>query len=203
MNRFNLVLLAVLFFGCTSPGRGPAASGPESQFAALAEGGREGLHGMVLYGAGPYYLEHIPMLTKPHDFQIIAQVELTDTDGQPVTQDFSQRGFSLKPAAQFSLNDYVSGRLRDFSGSIHDGSFELGGPVLPGMQAIQVRVVEYKVIRQLPADAKSTVFKVADGHNTFESNAIRPSMSIQKIRNVTADRQLWCVTGPDFFEPCR
>lgn len=35
----------------------------------LQPGGRSGLHGMVVFGKGTYFIEHIPMLHPPHDFR--------------------------------------------------------------------------------------------------------------------------------------
>lgn len=178
------------------------AHNPEDHFAHLPTGGRKSLHGMVLFGAGPYFLEHIPMLTPPHDFQIIAEVSLKAKNGKPVTHDFSNQGFTLKPDTTFSLNDYVSGRLRNFSGSIFSGSFEQDGKMVSDLQDVVVEVLEYKVIRQLPSPSKEQKFVVTDGKNSFESNIIRPDQSIQLIQNVGTGKTLWCVEGPDFFSPC-
>lgn len=180
-----------------------AGATPEEHFSHLPAGGRRSLHGMVLFGSGRYFLEHIPMLTPPHDFQVVAEVRLVDGSGQAVARDFSQRGFTLKPSANFSLNDYVAGRLKKFSGAVHTGSFEQNGPVVPGLGAVNVEVVEYKLIRQLPAKSADLVFRVSDGVSTFETNIIRPEGNRQIIRNATSGAQLWCVVGPDFFEPCR
>lgn len=193
----SILTLAVMVPGWVT------AQKAEDHFAHLPEGGRRSLHGMVLFGAGPYFLEHIPMLTAPHDFQIIAEVQLTGENGEALTFDFSKSGFTFKPATNFSLNDYVAGRLRSFAGSIHKGSFEQGGPVVDGLHKVNVVVKEYKKIRSLPATSQEQVIRVSDGTNTFESNVIRPQQSIQKIRNVTTGVELWCVKGPDFFEPCQ
>ncbi len=199
----KLSLLTLLCLGCANSAtpRRPASAHPEDHFSHLPPGGRRSLHGMVLFGRGKYFLEHIPMLQPPHDFQIIAEVKLS-ANGQLLARDFSQQGFTLKPAQNFSLNDYVAGRLRKFSGSIHDGSFEQGGPVLKGLENVQVEVTEYKVIRQLPGEDSAAALTFRDGANEFETNVIRPEQNFQRIRNITTAKELWCVRGPDFFEPC-
>lgn len=179
-----------------------ALAEPSEHFSHLPPGGRRSLHGMVLFGAGPYFLEHIPMLTPPHDFQVIAEVELKNAAGQALTSDFAQQSFTLKPSTNFSLNDYVAGRLKKFAGSVHEGSFELGGKVIAGLENVQVEVKSYKFIRALPADSSDLVFRVSDGKNSFQSNVIRPEHSFQRILNITSNKELWCVKGPDFFEPC-
>lgn len=169
----------------------------------LSKGGRKGLHGMVLFGAGRYFLEHIPMLTPPHDFQIISEVQLRDNSQRLIDKDFSKSAFTFKPTENFSLNDYISGRLRKFSGAIHEGSFEQGGPVILGLENISAEVVEYKLIRQLPANSEKSIFELSDGSSIFQSNIIRPQENTQIIVNKTSGTNLWCVTGPDFFNPCQ
>jgi len=176
---------------------------PEDHFAHLPTGGRKALHGMVLFGSGPYFLEHIPMLTPPHDFQIIVQASLFDKNGSPVTDDFSMQGFTLKPDENFSLNDYVAGRLKKFSASIYSGSFEQDGQPVAHLQNVVIEISEYKVIRQLPSQAKQQSFVLSDGKTSFVSNVITPTQNIQQIINATTGQSLWCVQGPDFFEPCR
>ena len=176
---------------------------PEDHFMHLPSGGRKALHGMVLFGSGPYFLEHIPMLTPPHDFQIIVEVSLKTKNGKPVTHDFSNQGFTLKPDTTFSLNDYVSGRLRKFSGSVFKGSFEQDGQLISSLENVTIEIIEYKVIRQLPSASSEQSFILSDGKNIFESNVIRPEQNIQFIQNTGTGKTLWCVEGPDFFNPCQ
>lgn len=195
--------LFILIFALSFASICGASQNLEDHFSHLPSGGRTSLHGMVLFGSGKYFLEHIPMLTPPHDFQIIAEVQLTDSFGKPVAADFSKSGFTLQPSASFSLNDYVAGRLKKFSGSVHRGSFEMGGEVVAGLERVSVSVVKYQVIRSLPAESKDAVIRLSDSVNTFESNVIRPEKSVQRIVNTSTGTQLWCVIGPDFFNNCR
>lgn len=176
---------------------------PEDHFSHLPTGGRRALHGMVLFGAGPYFLEHIPMLTPPHDFQIITEVTLKNKNGVAVKLDLSRQGFTLKPSSTFSLNDYVAGRLKNFTASIHRGSFEQGGQVVSGLEAVMVEIQSYRIIRQLPGQSQEKWIQLNDGKNLFESNVIRPNQNVQLIRNASTGEILWCVKGPDFFDPCQ
>jgi hypothetical protein len=205
-----LALSALSLDGCVSAPRAANAPEPmrkvagevEDHFAHLPVGGRKSLHGMVLVGAGPYFLEHIPMLSAPHDFQIIAEVTLKDAKGKEVKRDFSKKGFTLKPGSNFGLNDYLAGRLKSFTGSVHEGSFEQGGKVLKGLEAVQVEVVALKHARQLPAASSEESFFYNDGASEFISNVITDQRNVQAITNKTTGARLWCVTGPDFFDPC-
>lgn len=193
---------ALLLLGINSFSYANSNHHPEDHFSHLPIGGRRALHGMVVFGSGPYFLEHIPMLTPPHDFQIITEVVLKNKNGLRLNFDFSNQGFTLKPSSNFSLNDYVAGRLKIFTASIHQGSFEQGGRIIAGLENVSVEIQSYKVIRQLPAQEQEQWIKLTDGKSTFESNVIRPNQNIQLIRNTSNGKTLWCVKAPDFFDSC-
>ncbi len=202
-NVYKSFIGALLFFGMGSFSYANSNHHPEDHFSHLPVGGRRALHGMVVFGSGPYFLEHIPMLTPPHDFQIITEVILKK-NGTALKSDFSHQGFTLKPNSSFSLNDYVAGRLQTFSGSIYQGSFEQNGNLINGLESVSVEIRSYKVIRQLPgAQTSETSVQLTDGKNSFESNVIRPNQNIQLIRNVNTGKVLWCVKAPDFFDSCQ
>jgi len=143
---------------------------PEDHFSHLTPGGRRALHGMVVFGSGPYFLEHIPMLTPPHDFQIITEVVLKNKNGIRLNSDFSSQGFTLKPSSSFPLNDYVAGRLKVFTASIHQGNFEQGGKVVPGLENVKVEIQSYQLIRQLPATSQQQWIQVTDGKNIVSAS---------------------------------
>jgi hypothetical protein len=206
VNFRNAILLVTFLAACgTSPAKrsGTAVSTGSSATAPLPAGGRVAMHGMVVFGSGPYFLEHIPMLSPPHDWQIIAEVSFTDGKGKAVVADFSNAGFTLNPSASFSLNDYVNGTVREFTGSIFKGSFEKGGTAVDGLDGVRVAVKELKLVRQLPSAAAQTTFSVSDAKSHYETNVIRTDDNVQRIRNTTSNTTLWCVVAPDFFEPCQ
>jgi hypothetical protein len=167
----------------------------------LPANGRTGLHGMVLYGnKGKYILDHIPMEHPPHDMQVLALVKLKNENGPELTFDFSKEAWTFKPDHQFSLNDYVNGSLKSFSGDIYQGGFEQGGNL--SAKKIQVEVAQIKVVRPIPSanDQKSILVKLGD--ESFDVNVITPEMNFQKIVNKATGEVLWCVKGPEFFETC-
>jgi hypothetical protein len=194
----------LLFIGINSFSYESSNNHPEDHFSHLPMGGRRALHGMVVFGSGPYFLEHIPTLTPPHDFQIITEVVLKNKNGVSLNLDLSSQGFTLKPSSNFSLNDYVAGRLKIFTASIHQGSFEQGGEIITDLENVTVEILTYKMIRQLPTQEpeQGQWIKLSDGKNTFESNVIRPNQNIQLIRNISNGKKLWCVKAPDFFDSC-
>jgi hypothetical protein len=121
------------------------------------------------------------MLTPPHDFQIITEVILKNKNGMPVKFDFSRQGFTLKPSSTFSLNDYVAGRLKSFTASIHQGSFEQGGKGVSGLESVTVEIQSFKGIRQLPGQSQEKWIQLNDGKRLFESNAILPNQNFFPI----------------------
>jgi hypothetical protein len=201
---YSLITLILLITNCVTalPRRNVASDTIESRFSNLAPGGRMSLHGMVIIGSGPYFLSHIPMLHEPHDFQIFAEVVLKDKSGTPIVTDFSSESFTLKPIENFSLNDYLAGRLKKFSASIHTGAFEQGGKIIPGLETVKVQVVKLIHARQLPAESSEQWLEVSDQKHVFQESVITPENNIQRIKNKTTEKSLWCVVGPDFFEPC-
>ena len=165
--------------------------------------GRTGLHGMVLYGAeGQYFIDHIPMEHPPHDFQIVAEISIKDNKGVPVKLDLSNDTFTLKPSASFSLNNYINGHLTQFVGDIYEGGFEQNGKVLSGYENVTVTVKNISFARPIPNASTETSVQFAAGKTIFEVNVITPARNFQAIKNKSTGEYIWCVKGPDFFEPC-
>jgi hypothetical protein len=143
------------------------------------------------------------MLHPPHDFQIVASVTIKDKFGKILTPDLSKQGFTLKPASNFSLNDFLNGTLTKFDGEIYQGGFEQDGKILSGFESVQIEILKIELARQLPDQAKQNSFEVIDlAKNHYVTNIITPTKNTQSIENKTLEKNLWCVIGPDFFEPC-
>lgn len=49
----------------------------------VSHGEQPSVHGMLLVGNGPFYLSHLPMFHKPHDYQVILEVELKKSRTEP------------------------------------------------------------------------------------------------------------------------
>ena len=168
---------------------------------SLRPAGRQGLHGMVVFGEKSYHMAHIPMLNMPHDMQIVAKVAIRNSHGQEVSADFSKETFTLKPNELFSLNDFARGTITSFPADVHKGSFELGGPPVEGLRGVTVSIEVLKVVRPLPSKIAQEAFAVSDRKNRFEINLIAAERNFQRVKNGAIT--LWCVKGPDFFTPCR
>ncbi len=169
----------------------------------LSHGGRSGLHGMVLFGHGTYFIEHIPMLNPPHDFQAIASVTLKDSHGKIISPNFSDGTYTLKPTKNFSLNDFLNGDLKNFQAEVFLGSFEHDGKILSRYGIITIEVNNLEIVRQLPNPSIKKTITLQDAMgNTYESHIITPEQNIQTIYNQSLSKKLWCALGPDFFDLC-
>lgn len=195
---FTLQILA-----CSSVERTLANHQDHKPLIELPVGGRSGLHGMVIFGHGPYFIEHIPMLQSPHDFQIVAEVVIRDKLGQVVlSPDLSNQTYTLKPHTHFSLNNLIQGELKFFAGAIYRNSFEQNGKLMADLQDVQIEVKKINLARQLPAHSTKITFEVKDQLYTYQTQIITPENSVQKIKNISTNETLWCVRGPDFFNFC-
>jgi len=175
----------------------------EVSSAQLQPGGRSGLHGMVIFGKGSYFIEHIPMLHPPHDFQIVASITIKNNLGKILQPDLSGQGFTLKPAENFSLNDLIQGQFKSFKAEIYEGSFEQNGKLVSGLENVIIEINKIALARQLPDTSKEKFFEVTDAAlNTFRTAIITPENNTQMIKNTSTDKTLWCVVGPDFFDFC-
>lgn len=198
MKFFFIVLISLLtntVLAC-----GEKAVSPHKKFPA---GGRSSIHGMVLFGNGSYFIEHIPMLHPPHDFQMIASVKLINLQGKVLNPDFSKGTFTLKPTKNFSLNDFLNGDIKSFQAEIFQGSFEQDGKFLDQYGVINIEVKKFEIIRQLPNSSDKKVIVLEDlVGNMYESQMITPESNVQKIINKSESTKIWCAFGPDFFRLC-
>jgi hypothetical protein len=96
-------------------------------------GGHPAVHGMLIFGEGPFYLSHLPMFHPPHDLQLIIEGTF-DGAGHPedlYRRDRAETGekvYTWVPTA-FVLQDLLSpspGKAQ-MTGRIFRGHFERGG----------------------------------------------------------------------------
>lgn len=183
-------LMLVLAAGCTrGTGDDPRPPIRHPRSGAHHEGGRVGLHGMVLFGRATYFLEHIPTFSPPHDVQLVMRVSLATAEGAPIAQDFSDQGYSIRPTTQFSLDDLSLGKRVAFAGNIHRGNFEQGGPVL--LANVKITIEQVLIARNLPntdpiAADDQEYFIVGDGDDAYATNFIRDARGFQQILRIDA-----------------
>jgi hypothetical protein len=185
----SLVVIALLGCGDTSRPASPPSASHHAGRDHHHDGARVGIHGMVLFGRNHHYLEHIPMFSPPHDEQLVMRATLTDARGKPITGDFSDQGYTIQPTTEFSLDDLVLRRRREFRADVFRGNFEAGGTRIHG--DVHVVVDEVLVARNLPgsepiADGDQEYLLVGEPGDAYLTNYIRRTRGFQQILRVDA-----------------
>lgn len=119
-----------------------------------------GVHGMLLAGADPTYLAHLPMFMHPHNFQVILKVALDDDVARRLRELHAPWGtdalFTVAPEkfpiTDLSPADPEQPRLTTFRGDVVRGHFEHGGETLASMTPITVEEVVYFRVLPLHTD---------------------------------------------------
>jgi hypothetical protein len=121
-----LMVLLIPLFAC--------GARPPPEPARAPDDGRMGVHGMVLFGETRRYMSHIPMFRRPHDAQIILEVDLP---GASASRAYADGLYTFEPE-RFALDALARGQRTTFRGTIYKGSFEDGGT--PIAKDVTVRV---------------------------------------------------------------
>jgi hypothetical protein len=116
-----------------------------------------GRHGMVLFGADPVYLSHLPMYMCPHNFQVLLEAELEADTLDTLRADRVRHGDGLYtfdpdpfPIAELEPDDGVPART-SMTGTLVRGHFERGGtPIAKGVHVTVARVVWFRELDGAP-----------------------------------------------------
>ncbi len=98
------------------------------------------IHGMVLFGTGPFYISHIPMFHKPHNYQAILEVEV-DTATAAELLKSGERGKMTIVPERMVLPKVISEK-GSFQAAIYDGHFEKQGKKI-GAANLKIKRVVY------------------------------------------------------------
>lgn len=136
-----------------------------------------GFHGMLFFGQGDsFYISHLPMFHKPHDYQAIVEVRLKDDVKAKYQAELKRKGgyFTFSPEGNFVLPEQVIAK-KPINGTLVQGHFERGGSELLTTDLELVRVVFYKKINpndKKPAKEKYIIFGKGDeyfmAHEVFQ-----------------------------------
>jgi hypothetical protein len=110
-----------------------------------------GLHGMLLVGADPVYLSHLPMFMTPHNYQVVLKVSLdAEVSGQLRTfrAHFGRDAlFTVAPETfaitDLSPKDPAQPARTEFQADVVHGHFEHGGDVIAANTTVQIEEVVY------------------------------------------------------------
>lgn len=113
-------------------------------------GGHMGTHGMLVFGK--HYFSHIPMFHKPHDYQILLDVEMKH-ESLPPGKDYGHELHTFVPAP-FSLGDLLNGKIHELEGTLYQGNFEGDGK--PICDHVKVDVKQILSSKHLEADSQGS-----------------------------------------------
>lgn len=145
---------------------------------------KPGFHGMLFFGSGDtFYISHLPMFHKPHDYQAIVEVRLNPSAKEKYKAELARKGgyFTFAPDGNFVLPEVVVGK-RPIKGSLVQGHFERGGNELLSTELELVRVVFYKKISEndkKPPKEKHIIF--GDGKEYFTAHEVFERPNVDEI----------------------
>ena len=135
------------------PSSGPCPEEPPRLPLEQYTGG----HNQIIFGRGPFYMNHLPLRYPPHNFQAIYEVAFPDTsEGRRAQQVYlrqvSETNFgSLEPSDSWRYPEFncqvENGSMRSLEGRLHRGHLELdsGAPLaLPPVSLTIRRRIFYR-----------------------------------------------------------
>jgi hypothetical protein len=117
-----------------------------------------GRHGMLLFGADPPYLSHLPMYECPHNVQFVGEAGFDAGTRDLLRADRARHGDGMYtfdpvpfPIAELEPRDGIAART-SMEGALVRGHFERGGTPIASRVSVDVRSVAW--FSQLDVDAK-------------------------------------------------
>ena len=121
---------------------------------------------MLLFGSAALYASHLPMFHRPHDYQVLLELELSSPARAAYAA--SQRDFPAEPVytldpEKFVLPDMVA-HPRPFRADVYRGHFERGGVRIANGAEVRIRrVVYYRHLQPAEAPAPRPAFVLLGG----------------------------------------
>lgn len=158
-------------------------------------------HGMVLFGNNTHYISHLPMYHSPHDYQVVAQVSLSNypraqtLDIYESVKGNGQVLFTLAPQIDFDLEELIAGNVKEIPALLYSGHFERGGE---NLGPVYVNIEDVKYVKKISADdhVKETFQYVVVTGKGGESFAIH-QIGGKPNRDIIAE-----VTTPTIYTAC-
>lgn len=210
-----IVLLIAACGGATVTAPTEKEAAIERREVEAAADGRDGVHGMVIFGERQVYVSHLPMFHAPHDVQLVARVRI---EGRVLT------GLHTIAPERFRLDEVLRGERRGFSAELYRGNFEAGGEPLG---TVAVTIEELVVARPLDGGGEDEWYVIGGGDEWWAVHRIGAAPSFDAIARVGFERaptagryrgtlavggevgatitsvaQVSCLIGPTFTDSC-
>ncbi len=118
------------------------------------------IHGMVLFGTGPFYISHIPMFHKPHNYQAIMEVEVDSATAAAILKSGEHGKMTIVP--EMMVLPKVISEMGSFQAAVYDGHFEKKGKKVGSVNLKIKRVVYFREF-----DMKSPQRRQTDNYFLF------------------------------------
>lgn len=143
-----------------------------------------GIHGMLMFGSGPFYLSHLPMFHDPHAAQVIVEAELDPMAQAKYLSSMASgtvKYHTLVPEAFDLLN-----MPKNFKGKIFAGHFERGGIMLADTSIKIKRVISFRDFKKVGAKpVQGRYLHFGNGKENFLAHAIYSKPDFDQIIRVS------------------
>jgi hypothetical protein len=152
----------------------------------------KGFHGMLLFGSGDdFYISHLPMWMKPHDYQMIAKVKIEDEYTKRKIDDLKEKGqslFSVEPSELFVLPKLALGQIESFKSKVYRGHFERDGIAIGEAEITFESLVFFKKLNKAeksPPPNKQKYILFGDSNKQFLIHMAHGYPEIDEILEIT------------------
>lgn len=147
-----------------------------------------GHHGMLLFQSqnDSWYASHLPLHVAPHDFQLIYEIELSDT--HLIKQGAAPKQLTILPE-RFDLAKLIAGDRFALGAALYLGHFERGGKEL-GRVTVSFKRLVYKrqVVNQALSGLRFDVITLSSGA-TLAVHQIASKPSFDALTWVSQSRE--------------
>lgn len=166
----------------------PAFAGPHDHHVPVSAD-RPSVHGMLVFGSkGKMYVSHLPMFHSPHDYQLLAELELPAaakaTYLASLKENPAENIYTLVPET-FVLPELVA-HPRPFSASLVRGHFERGGTEIAGNITVSLgKILHFrKFEKNAPRPAKGTYLLFGTAEESFTAHFVSARPDFDQIVRV-------------------
>lgn len=166
----------------------PAFAGPHDHHAP-ASADRPSTHGMLVFGSkGKVYVSHLPMFHSPHDYQLLAELELPESAKaaylEAIKGNPAESVYTLVPESMV-LPELVA-HPHPFTATLFSGHFERGGKVLTGEITVSLgKILHFrKFEKSAPRPAKGTYLLFGTAEESFTAHFVSARPDFDQIMRV-------------------
>ena len=150
-------------------------------------------HGMLVFGTSKIYLSHLPMYHRPHDRQVIFEVEL---DGPGAAAYLTSKQTSAETVYTIEPESFVLGDMIDdptsFKADLYRGHFERGGTKIADGVTVKITkvVAAWRLTATATRPANGSFFMIGNADEQFMLHTITAKPNFDQVMAVAARPEL-------------